>query len=89
VKHDDSNKQRPSHSIGDGQAVEIGSLAGAVGGILLGLLAAWSTGPGWSLTSVIIVAHVTVAMIAMGAWPAIDRFRSRAAGRSNAASASS
>jgi hypothetical protein len=65
---EESNQHRPVQSIDDGRAAAMGSLAGGFGGILLGLLIAWSTGPGWSLTSVIIVAHVTLAMIAMGAW---------------------
>jgi hypothetical protein len=68
VNTEKSNKNRVVAPIGDGKAVAIGGLAGALGGILLGLLIAWSTSPGWSLTSIIIVFHVTVAMIAMGAW---------------------
>ncbi len=60
----------PPSAMGDGLSMLLGSLAGLVGGVLLGGLIAWTVSPTWSLTSAIIVFHVTLAMVAMGAWTA-------------------
>ena len=49
-------------------AAFVGCLAGAIAGAPLGLLIAWIIMPGWSLMTAIIVAHVSLAMLAMGAW---------------------
>lgn len=65
-----TNPNHPQPNLGDGVSVLIGSLAGAAGGVLLGGLIAWTVSPGWSITSAIIIFHVTLAMIAMGAWTA-------------------
>jgi hypothetical protein len=72
--HREQNERGERPPIGDGAALTIGSLAGAAGGILLGVLIASIVDPGWTLTSAIIVFHVTLAMVAMGAWTAPSLF---------------
>jgi high-affinity Fe2+/Pb2+ permease len=61
-------------SLNDGEATIAGCVAGTLGGLVLGVLIAWLTIGEWSVTSAIVVAHVTLAMIAMGAWSAPSLF---------------
>jgi len=55
-------------AMSDGMAALIGALAGAASGLFLGLIVAAATVPLYSLTSAIVISHVTLAMVAMGAW---------------------
>ena len=64
----DTPENARQHSMSDGAAVVIGCSGGAAGGLLLGLVIAAATVPLFSLTSAIVILHVTLAMIAMGAW---------------------
>ncbi len=67
----DATEVRPNplpDCVSDGAAVLVGCLAGGLIGVTLGLLIAWTISPGWTLMSWIVLCHVTLAMVAMGAW---------------------
>lgn len=59
---------------GDNVAILIGCVSGALSGVSLGLLIAWTISPDWTIMSWIVLFHITLAMIAMGAWCAPSLF---------------
>jgi hypothetical protein len=69
---DDSSEVRSQtpKPASDGHAVFIGCVSGCLSGILLGVVIAGTTGPLLSVTSLIIIFHASLAMLAMGAWAA-------------------